>query len=102
MIVASMLVIRGGGEGGDYSRKTSQSDDTSWSVFANLIAAVAVIVCSGIGTFLATSITNNTQYFHEVQRQSVKDAQLAAADAIRLLFDSENNSTSWILLEKTK
>jgi hypothetical protein len=75
-----MLVIRGRGEGGEAGR----------SVFLNLIAAVVVIVCSFFGTFLATSMTNNTQYFHDIQRQSVKDAQLAAAEAIKLLFDSEN------------
>jgi hypothetical protein len=84
-----MRVIRGRGDGGE-SRRTFLSDTTGRSVMANLIAAVVVIVCSFAGTFLANTATNNTQYFHDVQRQSVKDAQLAAAEAINLLFDSEN------------
>jgi hypothetical protein len=83
-----MQEIRGRGEGGE-SRRTFLSDNTARSVNANLIAAVIVIVCSFIGTFFASSMTNNAQYAREVKRQSVKDAQSTAAEAINLLFDSK-------------
>lgn len=85
-----MRVIRSRRSESDESRRTFLSGNTAHDVVVSVIASLLVAVFSFLGTFVATSITNNAQYAREVKKQSVKDAQSAAADAIKLSFDSQS------------